>query len=181
MKKLKIVSFGDPVLRQSAKPVSVFHHKLHSAIGSIAKTLEGRDDGAALAATQVSILKRITVIDYEGEYLELINPEILSASGEQTDYEGCLSFSGYYGRVTRAMDIQVKYHNRNGDELIINRSGKMARCIQHEIDHLDGILFVDRMIDDFLLHSDTNEKLSKESVIALANGNTTAVPRDLLL
>jgi peptide deformylase len=181
MKKLKIVSFGDPVLRQVAKPVNVFHDKLHSIIAAIAKTLEHRDDGAALAANQVSILKRIIVIDYEGEYLELINPEILASSGEEIDYEGCLSFSGYYGRVPRATDIRVKYQNRKGEELIIERSDKMARCIQHEIDHLDGILFIDRMVDEFLVHSDTSEKLSRQSVIGLTNGNAPLSERELLL
>ncbi len=170
MKKLKIVTFGDPVLRQAAKPISVFHSKLHSVINSIASTLESRDDGAALAAPQVSLLKRITVVDYQGEYIEFVNPEILAGEGEQTDYEGCLSFPGYFGLVPRYTDIRVKYQNRNGEELIIERSGKLARCIQHEIDHLDGILFIDRMKKDHVIHSDTNEKLSLESVLALSRG-----------
>ena len=171
MKKLRIVTFGDPVLRQTAKPITVFHSKLHSVIGSIASTLESRADGAALAAPQVSLLKRITVVDYQGEYIEFVNPEILAGEGEQTDFEGCLSFPGYFGEVPRYMDIRVKYQNRNGEELIIERSGKMARCIQHEIDHLNGILFVDRMKEEFVFHSDTNEKISLQSVVELSNGN----------
>ena len=92
IKKLKIVYFGNPVLRQKAKPVTVFHSKIHALIDSIAYTLENTPDGAALAANQIDNLKKLSVINYQGEYIELINPEIIDADGEQADYEGCLSY-----------------------------------------------------------------------------------------
>lgn len=170
--KLKIVTFGDPVLRQKAKPVTVFHSKLNILIDSMSKTLYLRDDGAALAAPQVGVLKRIVVMDYEDEYLELVNPEILESSGEQTGFEGCLSFPGWIGSVMRAETVKVKYQDRTGKEHVIERSGNLARCLQHEIDHLDGILYIDRVTEEFLEHSETEEKISLESARDLSNGKT---------
>ncbi|MGE5398984.1 MAG: peptide deformylase [Ignavibacteriales bacterium] len=170
--RLKIVLFGDPVLREVAKPVTVFHHKLHALIDSMAGTLFRRDDGAALAAPQVGVLKRIVVIDYENEYLELINPEITASGGKQKGFEGCLSYPGYIGSVPRFETVTVKFQDRDGNEHIIERSGNMARCLQHEIDHLDGVLFIDRMDEDFLTHSDTDEEVSLEAALGLANGKT---------
>ena len=166
---MKMVLFGDPVLRKTAQPVTVFHKKLHSLIDSMAETLHGCEDGAALAANQVGILKRIIVVDYESEYLELINPEIIGSSGEQNGYEGCLSYPGYVGSVNRFTSVQIKYYDRYGKENIIEREGKLARCFQHEIDHLDGILFIDRMKENFLLHPETEMKISLESVLAIAD------------
>lgn len=172
MSKLKIVAFGDPVLRQTAKPVAVFHDKLSKSVDSIAKALKSHDNGAALAAPQVGILKRIIIIDYEKEYFELINPEILEAEGEQTDYEGCLSLPGYYGMVKRYDYVKVKYQDRTGKELVVERTGRLARCFQHEIDHLDGILFVDRMTEDFLVGDDEEDdsEISRQDAIDLADG-----------
>ena len=167
-KKLKIVLFGNSVLRQKAKPVTVFHKKLHSLIDSIANTLAAEENSAALAANQVDILKRIVVINYLNEYIELVNPEILEASGKQTDYEGCLSYPGYIGKVSRANFIKVKYLDRFGKEHIIEREGKLARCLQHEIDHLDGVLFVDHVEEKYLYDSETDEKILLDEVSELA-------------
>ncbi len=168
-KKNKILLFGDPVLRQKAKAVTVFHKKLHGVIDTIAYNLDGREDGAALAANQVNILKRITVIDYEGEYIEMINPEIIEASGEVIKSEGCLSFPGYTGMVPRAETVKVKYNDRYGKENIIERSGNLARCFQHEIDHLNGILYIDRMKEDFLIHNETGERINIEEIRRISN------------
>ena len=165
MKKEKILEFGDPVLREKSKPVTVFHKKLHMLIDNMKFTLLNQDDGAALAANQVGILKRITVINYMDEYIEMINPEILSSSGEITDSEGCLSLPGYFGNVKRAENVKVKYQDRFGKETIIERSGPMARCIQHEIDHLDGILFIDRMKD--VAVSDGKRKVAVKDLLKL--------------
>ena len=170
MSKMKVIKFGNPVLRQTAKPVTVFHKKIHSLVDSIAETLYNCEYGAALAANQVEVLKKITVIDYQGEYIEMVNPEILSSEGEQIDQEGCLSFPGYTGLVKRFDLIKVKYMDRYGKENIIERTGKLSRCIQHEIDHLNGVLFIDRIVEDFLIHNDTEEKISLQPVIDLANG-----------
>ncbi|MGE5429671.1 MAG: peptide deformylase [Syntrophomonadaceae bacterium] len=170
--KYKIVRFGDPVLRETAKPVTVFHHKLHELVDALTDTLFRSDDGAAIAAPQIGVSKRIVVIDYEDEFIELINPEILFSSGEQTGYEGCLSFPGFIGTVPRAETVKVKYQDRNGIESVIERSGNMARCLQHEIDHLDGILFIDKVIDKYVVHQDTDEKLKLKDAVDMSNGKT---------
>ncbi|HPB83858.1 MAG TPA: peptide deformylase [Spirochaetota bacterium] len=159
MKKAKIIHFGDPVLRQKAEPVAVFHKKLYAVVDTIKNTLLDTDYAAALAANQVSILKQITVIDYCDEYFEMINPEILESSGVNIGYEGCLSFPGFSGKVKRFENVTVRFFDRYGDEKIIQRSGSMARCIQHELDHLNGILYIDRMVEDFVTHDENNTKL----------------------
>jgi len=170
-RKLNIIPFGAPELRKKAVTVNIFNSRLSSTIDSMARTLYLSKDGAAIAAPQVSILKKIIVIDYMEEYLELVNPYIIAEKGEQTDYEGCLSLPGYFGLVPRFESIVVQYMDRFGKDRIIKAEGKMARCIQHEIDHLSGILFVDRMNDDFLTNFDTKEKISRNSILELANGS----------
>lgn len=148
VKESKIVLFGNPILRETAKPVSIFDGQLHDLIDSMKYTLSLRDDGAAIAANQVGILKRIIVIDYKDEYLEMINPVIINKEGESDDYEDCLSYPDYYGLVSRHEYVKVIYQDRNGNQNIIERIGQMARFIQHEIDHLDGVLFIDKMKKD---------------------------------
>ena len=175
MKKLNIVLFGDPVLREIAKPVNVFHKKLDNLIDSMNYTLSLREDGAAIAANQIGVLKRITVINYEDEYFEMVNPEIIEREGGLVDnYEGCLSYPGYIGLVPRYEKIKVKYLDRKGDQHIIERTGNMARCIQHEIDHLDGILFIDRMKETTLTHSETKATIELAKVIELTRIQKTA-------
>lgn len=160
MKKEPIVLFGSEVLRQQAQSVTVFHKKLQAQIDTIKYTLEKSGNGAALAANQIGILKRIIVINYMNEYFEMVNPEILEMYGEITGMEGCLSLPGFSGLVKRAETVKVKYQDRNGVELIIERSGPMARCLQHEIDHLNGILYIDRMTDEFVENDKTGVKIS---------------------
>ncbi len=159
MKSGTIALFGDPALRVKAKPVTAFHKKLHRTIDGMKAVLLAREDGAALAATQVGIPRRIVVIDYLGEYIEMINPVITGSSGESDDFEGCLSLPGFSGRVTRARQVTVTFQDRNGNPVTIEREGPMARCIQHEVDHLDGILFIDRMEDEFVFNTATKTKL----------------------
>jgi peptide deformylase len=173
MKKERIVQFGDPVLREIAQPVQVFHKKLHAVIDAIQYTLKHEDGGAALAANQVSILRRIVVIDYCGEYLELINPEILGSSGESVEEEGCLSLPGYFGRVKRAEQIKVRFQDRAGVERIIERGGAMARCIQHETDHLNGVLFIDRMDEQYV--SNGKENIAVEDLLNLTKKSQTSM------
>ena len=170
MKKEKIVLFGDPVLRQVAQPVAVFHKKLHSLVEKLRLTLLHNGDGAALAANQIGLLKRITVIEYMEEYFEMINPEIVDSSGESVDYEGCLSFPGYSGRVIRAERVTVRFQDRHGKEICLERSGRMARCIQHELDHLNGILYVDRLAEPFVTHDEKETRLPADGVIRMSRG-----------
>jgi len=175
MKKLKVHTFGDPILRKTASPVTVFHKGLHEQIDNIAYTLDSREDGAAFAAPQLGISKRIAVIDAEGEYFELVNPEVLDMSGEQTGYEGCLSFPGFKGKVTRADRIKIKYQDRNGKYHEAEKNGFMARCFQHEIDHLDGILFIDRVNEDFLVNDDNKGNIPLDVVRKLSEVKDTKI------
>lgn len=104
----------------------------------------------------------------------MVNPKIIGQEGEDVEYEGCLSYPGYVGLVPRFKMVRVKYMDRNGEEHIIERTGKMARCIQHEIDHLDGILFVDRMKETTLTHSETETTIELDKVLELAKVKKTA-------
>ncbi len=170
MSILQIARFGNPILRQTARPVNSFNKNLHSLLDSMTSTLKQCEDGAALAATQVSVLKRVVVVDYEDDHLELINPEILAGDDIQSEYEGCLSLPGYAGLVPRFNFVRLKYYDRKGRDNVIERRGMLARCFQHEIDHLDGVLFVDMMTADQLVHSKTDTTISRQSVLDITNG-----------
>lgn len=159
-KTATILPFGDTHLRATCKPVSVFHGPLGDKIDVIRNTLVANGGGAALAAPQIGLLRRIVVVKYLGEYHELINPVIRSRSGEVEDYEGCLSLPGFVGRVKRARHIRVEFQDRYGETVSIEREDEMARCLQHEIDHLDGILFIDRMTDEVVFHEKNKQTLN---------------------
>jgi peptide deformylase len=140
---IRIIRTGDdPVLRQIAKPVPEITPAIHKLLDDMAETMYDAE-GIGLAANQIGIAKRIVVIDVGEGLVELVNPEILSSSGTQTDYEGCLSLPGIRGRVTRAMNVKVRFQNRHGETVELDADGLFARCIQHELDHLNGILFTD--------------------------------------
>ena len=138
-----IVEMGDDVLREKARVVPKITPNIIKLLNNMAKTMYSAK-GVGLAAPQVGISKRVIVVDAGEGLVELINPEIISAEGEQVDSEGCLSMPGIIGEVARAFAVKVKSLDRHGQENIINASGLFARALQHEIDHLDGILFVDR-------------------------------------
>jgi peptide deformylase len=168
MQTLDIVPFGHPALREVAKPVRVFHKKFHAFVDSLAATLAGSKNGAALAAPQVAELRRVVVMNYLKERLELVNPRVVAAEGEEDGFEGCLSFSGHFGLVKRAAKVTVTYQDRRGDEHTVTREGKIARCLQHEIDHLDGILYIDRMVEPFVTNDATERKIDLAKILKLA-------------
>lgn len=136
---------GDDLLRKTSRPIENFDEKLHALLDDMAETMYA-SDGVGLAAPQVGILRRAVVIDVrDGEGLiEMINPEILESSGSQTDAEGCLSVPEYVGVVTRPDTLTVRAFDRNGNEFTKTATGFFARAVCHELDHLDGILFVDK-------------------------------------
>ena len=140
----KIVEQGDECLTKVCRPVTKFDRRLHDLLDDMAETLADAN-GAGLAAPQVGILRRVClVLDEEAEeYLELINPEIIAQSGEQTGLEGCLSVPGKWGIVTRPSHVRVRAQDRNGDWFEVEGDGLTARCFCHEIEHLDGHLFVE--------------------------------------
>ncbi|MFK8051859.1 MAG: peptide deformylase [Woeseiaceae bacterium] len=142
---LKILEFPDPRLRTKAKPVVAINDALRATISDMFETMYAAP-GIGLAATQVDIHQRFLVADVsedKSQPLALINPEITRKDGVEVMEEGCLSVPGYYEEVERAETITVKFQDRDGKEQILDADGLLAVCIQHEIDHLDGKLFVD--------------------------------------
>lgn len=131
-------------LRKKCKPVENFDKKLHALLDDMADTMY-KANGVGLAANQVGVLRQIVVIDIDDEngLIELINPEIVSAKEEQTGQEGCLSFPGQYGDVTRPRIVTVKAQDRHGKEFTITGEDLLARAFCHETDHLSGKVFVD--------------------------------------
>ncbi|MBD0380656.1 peptide deformylase [Paenibacillus sedimenti] len=163
-----ILSFGDPILRKKAKPVTEFNEKLFKLLDDMTETLYAKEGRAGLAAPQVGILRRIIVMDCGSGLIELINPEILERSGEQYGPEACLSFPDYSGNVKRAQYVKIRTLNRKGDNVFMEGEGFIARCMQHEMDHLDGTLFIDHVSEPFLYHDHTNHKVSLMDVIRLS-------------
>lgn len=164
-----IVPFGDPILRKTARPVEAVNERTLKILDDLVETLYDEEGRAGLAAPQIGILRRLLVMDCGEGLIELINPEIVEMDGEQTGPEACLSYPGYYGYVKRADHVKVKTLNRQGETVILEGDGYLARCMQHEIDHLNGILFVDHVQDGWLYHEETNRRIELLPVIRLTN------------
>ena len=158
----KIVEVGDPCLAKVCRPVTAFNSRLHALLDDMTETL-AEVGGAGLAAPQVGILRRaVIVLDEESEtYLELVNPEIVKAEGEQTGLEGCLSVPGKWGIVTRPAVVRVRAQDRYGDWFEAEAEGMTARCFCHELEHLDGHLYTEH-IDHFLSQEELRAYLEAE-------------------
>lgn len=146
MSLLKIRTLGDPVLRSQSRPVKEVTDKTKDLIDNMLKTMQ-ENEGVGLAAPQIGILKRIIVVSFQGEIYRLINPEILKSSGKVIGEEGCLSIPGKRGPVARKEVITVRALNEKGKTIEFETRGMLARIIQHEIDHLNGDLFIDKLLD----------------------------------
>lgn len=136
---------GDGVLRKKAKPVTEINPHILTILEDMAQTMY-LNDGVGLAANQIGVLRRLVVIDVGEGLLELINPEIVYEEGEQVGAECCLSIPGVVGEVKRPKKVKVKYLDREGKEREIEGEDLLARALCHEIDHLNGVLFIDRAI-----------------------------------
>lgn len=143
----KILKIGDETLRKHARPVAEVDRRTRQLLDDMAETMYAAD-GAGLAAPQVGILRRVVVIDVGEGLLELVNPEILSTEGEQRQAEGCLSVPGKRGVVARPAKVTVRALNRRGKPIEIVGEGFLAIALCHEIDHLDGVLYVDKIIEE---------------------------------
>ena len=144
MALLEVLKAGNPVLKQVSVPVERVDKKLKKLMDDMAETMY-EQDGVGLAAPQVGQNIRLVVIDCQDEHglLELINPVITFKEGEVVDTEGCLSVPDIYGEVKRAAKVKVEFMNRRGKRQHLTATGLLARCIQHELDHLEGQLFID--------------------------------------
>lgn len=136
---------GDEVLRKISKEVDVINDRIITLLKDMAETMY-KADGVGIAAPQIGILKRVIVIDAGEGMIELINPKIISEDGEQIEVEGCLSLPGVFGEVKRPAKVVVEALNASGKKNIIEGEGLMARVLSHEIDHLNGVLFKDKVI-----------------------------------
>lgn len=138
-----ILKDGDPTLLKKSRDVNKFDIRLHQLLDDMKETMENAD-GAGLAAPQVGVLRRVAVVATQDGIVELINPEIVETEGEQEGLEGCLSFPGIYGIVTRPAKVTVKAQDRHGETFTVTGEGIVARAFCHETDHLNGVVFTER-------------------------------------
>jgi len=146
MAVLEIRTLPDPVLRQKAKRVTKIDDSIQKLIDDMIDTLRADPNRAGLAATQVGVLLRVAVIEVpEQELITLINPAIVKKEGERIVQEGCLSIPGYLGEIKRAVTVKVKAKDRYGKEFRLKAQGLLAQALEQEIEHLDGILYIDHL------------------------------------
>ncbi len=138
-----VVQVGDDVLRKKCFEVTDFDEKLHALLDDMKDTVK-KEQGAGLAAPQVGVLRRAVVVDVEEGYFEFVNPVIVQQKGEQSGWEGCLSVRGKSGVVSRPMKVTLTYQDRFGEKRTLKAKGFFARAICHELDHLDGVLYIDK-------------------------------------
>ena len=141
----KVVQVGDPVLRKKSEPITEFDEKLWAILDDMKDTVKA-ENGAGLAAPQIGLSMRMVVVDVEEGYFEFINPVMHSQKGEQQGWEGCLSVRGKSGIVTRPSKVKISYQDRNGVRKTLQAKDFFARAVCHELDHLDGVLYIDRAV-----------------------------------
>ena len=157
----KILTYKDPALHKVCRPVEKFDWRLHKLLNDMTDTL-AEANGVGLAAPQVGILRRVCVVmNEDDEIIELVNPEIIATDGEQTGLEGCLSVPGKFGIVTRPYTVRVRAQDRDGAFFEVEDEALTARCFCHEIEHLDGHLFVERT-DHLLTEEELDEYIRQQ-------------------
>ena len=138
---------NDPILRKKCRWVDTVDDRVRQILNDMMDTLHHTENGAALAANQIGVLRRLVVIDYCGECLKLVNPEIINQNGVQECMEGCLSFPSRFAKTVRPQEVTVHALNELGESILITGEGELAKCLCHEIDHLDGIVFLDKAVE----------------------------------
>lgn len=138
---------NDPILRKKSREIVDINERIKTLLDDMAETMY-ENEGVGLAAPQVGILRRVIVVDVGEGLIKLINPEVIESEGESIDFEGCLSVPGTSGKVLRPERVIVKYLDIEGNEKTVEGSDLFARALCHEIDHLNGILFIDKMIEE---------------------------------
>jgi peptide deformylase len=167
----QILSFEHPVLREKAKKVTRIDASIQRLLDDLTETMLDAP-GAGLAANQIGVALRVCVVKGDDKQIwGLVNPEVVKKEGAQLGYEGCLSYPGWVGEVERAETVVVKGRNRRGKEVRIKSSGFTARAFQHELDHLDGVLFTDRLTSlDTLQRVEDLVGEEKEEAVAASAG-----------
>jgi len=138
---------GDPILRKKSRQIDKIDDRVLTLLEDMVETMY-KEEGIGLAAPQVGILKRVVVIDIGEGPMKIINPEMIYEEGEVIDVEGCLSVPDESGNVKRPEKIKVKYQNEEGKEVIVEAEELLARALCHEIDHLDGVLYIDKLEEE---------------------------------
>lgn len=163
-----ILTAESPVLRERTKKVSTYDASLGRLLDDMLETMRDAP-GVGLAANQVGVPLQVTVIEIDGVVTELVNPEIVKRSGTQLDWEGCLSIPGYVAETPRAEKVTVKARDRRGREIRVKGEELMARALQHEIDHLNGILYVDHLdsIEELVRVSEAPEEVEEEAAAGI--------------
>jgi peptide deformylase len=164
----RIVTAEDPVLRERTKKVSTYDASLHRLLDDMLPTMRDAP-GVGLAANQVSVPLQVAIIEIDGKLTELVNPEVVKSSGEQIDWEGCLSIPGYVAEVTRAAKVTVKARDRRGKEFRIKGEELLARALQHEIDHLNGRLYIDYLdsLEELVRVSEAQDEVTEETAAGI--------------
>lgn len=144
---------GDPILRKKSKEIKEINEKILTLIEDMVETMN-HEGGIGIAAPQVGTLRRVIIAEINGEQIPMINPVIIKSEGSLIDIEGCLSVPNFRGSVDRPESIELKYTNVDGEEVSMSLNGYDARIICHEIDHLDGVLFKDKYIDEYVINDD---------------------------
>lgn len=143
----EIRKYPDEILQKKSRKVEVIDDRIKQILQDMAETMYRTENGGGLSACQIGILKRLVVIDVGEGLLKLVNPEIVKEEGEQIVIEGCLSFPDVWGRVKRPYKVTVKALDENGKEITIKATKLLAQCLSHEIDHLEGKIFTDKIIE----------------------------------
>ena len=154
-----LVIEGDPLLRKTSRPVEEISPRIIKLLDDMADTMYFEGRGIGIAAPQVGVLRRVFIVDVGDDHglIEFINPEIIETSGSQTDNEGCLSVPGKTCEVERPQHVKIKALDRNGEEFVLETDDLLARCICHENDHLNGILFIDKSVDGKIYKTEDSE------------------------
>lgn len=152
---------GDPILRKKSRPIDEINDRIQVLLDDMVETMRDAE-GVGLAAPQVGVLRRAVVIDVGEDPIKIINPEIIDEEGTKIDIEGCLSVPNKAGKVERPERVKIKYINEDGEEVILEGEGLLAKAICHEIDHLDGILYTDKVIEYVDLTAEEDEETLEE-------------------
>lgn len=161
MARRRIITIGDDKLRAQSKPVTKFNFRLKLLLDDMVDTMR-EYNGAGLAAPQVGILKRCVVVEVEDQLYQLVNPEIIAREGEQAGPEGCLSIPGRSGFVVRPQKVTVRAQNAKGETIEVTGEDLCARAFCHEIDHLNGVLYIDVMDHEIFCDDEEDEEESCE-------------------
>lgn len=163
-----ILTADQPILRERTKRVSTFDVSLHRLLDDMLETMRDAP-GVGLAANQVGVPLQVAVIEIENRITELVNPQIVRTSGEQLDWEGCLSIPGYVAETARFAKVTVKARDRHGKEFRVRGEQLFARALQHEIDHLNGILYIDHLesLEELVRVSEAHDDVTEETAAGI--------------